>query len=468
MAEKNTLSILENIKKKMQKFEQKPTKTELVDDATGEFQNIASKKPLDVATSTATETNSTTSSETKVEANIMLGDDLGMDNLEQAVQVSQKPISDIASSVAPAHNVPIAPVVNNTNDDLDFSDLDVDDEVVATTNPAPAAPASSDVDNLDDLDLDALLKEEDEKRFKEQNPTATVPVAIIEENQQNISTPNPIEESKLTIPATEPAATKNYDDLNDIDLDNLFAEDGKQEEIKPIEPIAEVIKPAEPIVEIAPLEPLAEVKPIEPALETKLEEIILPELTPEPKANDLNLESLNLESLESPEEIKELEPKLEEIKAEVAEDIFSPVNSEESLPKLEELNLSKEDPEKEIINDEPALLAEDLHEKINTENSSQNNVSVMPSTETRKEYNSDSMAIIHQETIHQTNQSIKKLMDATNTIGSVKNLAQNSGVLNELAMQLMEPKLEKWLNENLAELVERIVQEEIKKIIPKE
>jgi len=34
-------------------------------------------------------------------------------------------------------------------------------------------------------------------------------------------------------------------------------------------------------------------------------------------------------------------------------------------------------------------------------------------------------------------------------------------------MNLMEPKLEKWLNDNLPELVENIVREEIEKIVPK-
>jgi cell pole-organizing protein PopZ len=31
----------------------------------------------------------------------------------------------------------------------------------------------------------------------------------------------------------------------------------------------------------------------------------------------------------------------------------------------------------------------------------------------------------------------------------------------------MEPKLEKWMNENLSSIVEKIVREEISKIIPK-
>lgn len=44
----------------------------------------------------------------------------------------------------------------------------------------------------------------------------------------------------------------------------------------------------------------------------------------------------------------------------------------------------------------------------------------------------------------------------------------NSSAFSELAVQLMEPKLEKWLNDHLANLVEEIVREEIKKIIPKD
>lgn len=75
--------------------------------------------------------------------------------------------------------------------------------------------------------------------------------------------------------------------------------------------------------------------------------------------------------------------------------------------------------------------------------------------------------LIHQETIYQANESIKKLIEAKNMIKSVNNYAQND-ILNKIAISLMEPKLEKWLNDNLPSMVEEIVRQEIDKIIPKD
>lgn len=75
--------------------------------------------------------------------------------------------------------------------------------------------------------------------------------------------------------------------------------------------------------------------------------------------------------------------------------------------------------------------------------------------------------LIHEETIYQANNSIKKLVDAKNMIKSVNNFTHND-ILNKIAISLMEPKLEKWLNENLPQLVEDIVKQEIDKIVPKE
>ena len=75
--------------------------------------------------------------------------------------------------------------------------------------------------------------------------------------------------------------------------------------------------------------------------------------------------------------------------------------------------------------------------------------------------------LIHQETIYQANDSIKKLIEAKNMIKNVNNFAQNE-TLSKIAISIMEPKLEKWLNENLPNMVEEIVRQEIDKIIPKE
>ncbi len=76
-------------------------------------------------------------------------------------------------------------------------------------------------------------------------------------------------------------------------------------------------------------------------------------------------------------------------------------------------------------------------------------------------------SMLKQKTVTQASDSIKKLLDAKNTVSTVASFAKSDN-FNEMALQLMEPKLEKWLNENLPSLVEKIVREEINKIIPKE
>ena len=72
--------------------------------------------------------------------------------------------------------------------------------------------------------------------------------------------------------------------------------------------------------------------------------------------------------------------------------------------------------------------------------------------------------VLDEATVKQTTDSVKKLLDARNVVSGIANFSQ-SPVLAELAMQMLEPKLEKWLNENLSQMVETIVREEIKKIV---
>ena len=73
--------------------------------------------------------------------------------------------------------------------------------------------------------------------------------------------------------------------------------------------------------------------------------------------------------------------------------------------------------------------------------------------------------MLNEVTVMRATESIKKLIDAKNVVAGISNFSQSSA-FPELAIQLMEPKLERWLNENLSHLVEKIVREEIKKIIP--
>ncbi len=76
-------------------------------------------------------------------------------------------------------------------------------------------------------------------------------------------------------------------------------------------------------------------------------------------------------------------------------------------------------------------------------------------------------SILKQQTVAQASDSIKKLMEAKSAVSTVASFAKGDN-LNEIALQLLEPKLEKWLNENLPQIVDQIVREEIAKILPKQ
>ena len=94
--------------------------------------------------------------------------------------------------------------------------------------------------------------------------------------------------------------------------------------------------------------------------------------------------------------------------------------------------------------------------KLNEENIDKNNAILE-----KINYN-----LIHEETIYQASNSMKKLMEAKNLVNNIGNFARDE-TLTKIAINLMEPKLEKWLNDNLPLMVENIVREEIEKIVPK-
>ena len=79
---------------------------------------------------------------------------------------------------------------------------------------------------------------------------------------------------------------------------------------------------------------------------------------------------------------------------------------------------------------------------------------------------SNSRVLLQDDVIMQSSNSIQKLLDAKSMMTGISNFMKTPYPI-EIAVQLMEPKLEKWMNENLAQIVEKIVKEEISKIIPK-
>lgn len=81
-----------------------------------------------------------------------------------------------------------------------------------------------------------------------------------------------------------------------------------------------------------------------------------------------------------------------------------------------------------------------------------------------KEANVESL--VSNDLAKKTAQSINKLIGAKNTVNNVNKFAKGED-FSEIAARLMLPKIEKWLEDNLPEIVERAVEKEIARIIEK-
>lgn len=76
----------------------------------------------------------------------------------------------------------------------------------------------------------------------------------------------------------------------------------------------------------------------------------------------------------------------------------------------------------------------------------------------------DNDIIINSDIAGKVSKSINDLSDAKDMVTKVEDYSK-SDMLSQVAFELMKPKLENWFNENLPQLVEKIVREEIKKIV---
>ncbi len=182
-----------------------------------------------------------------------------------------------------------------------------------------------------------------------------------------------------------------------------------------------------------------------------------------------------LESLDSAESFLEsdIEKKIEEKDSLDVEngDKFadSAIDSQES-----ELNFDDE-LDDDLLNSENLDLELEAQKQEN-ENKMKQKIEVIPTQKSNQSAVSglvvdsisvNSNRVLKEETVRQVSDSVKKLVDAKNVVAGVASFSQ-SPALGEIAAHLMEPKIDKWFNENLPELVEKIVREEIKKLIPRD
>jgi cell pole-organizing protein PopZ len=558
MAEKNTLSILETIKKKMLKLDRKEEKASSVVSSNEEFQYISSgkqaeaAKPAEVKVEAVAATNPTPKFE----------DNLGLDLPVQAAPVKRPEKSSGMGSF----------------DDFNLDDLDLDNEektFAAPANPLAAAAAAQpqakletrdpelEEDDAEEFEDDAEMDEEEEQENAEEarpdldwlgNPSdATEEEEEIDE--LNLDVDVKLDEKSVEVvksdeldlehleEETHEEVKKDELDLehleDDLDLEHL---DEETHEETPAAPQAKVDDlDLEHLDDDLDLEHLEEEKheeaPVTP--QAKEDDLDLEHLdedkneetpaAPQPKADDLDLE---LEHLDDEEEHLEassedgdfdLEEELDEEEEDLEEEHEEETQpqAKTKLPTLDDdLNFDDLDHDEEDEKQElPTFLggsatisqmtqpmtkqelptfsnaAEPVVEKHeidlefekdimgfkagaseereaqvvnqpvnNSQMPVQNNVSMMSQQTSQTQV---AEAKPFDSTVRQVSDSVKKLLDAKNVVSGISSFSQ-SPALAELALHLMEPKIEKWFNDNLPELVEKVVREEIKKMIPKD
>ena len=443
MAEKNTLSILETIKRKMHKLDQKTDKSSKISNLNDEFEYISSApkqeapQPVDAK---APESVPAAKPE----------DDLDLDALEEAVQASEK------APVKPASK-------EHVLDDFNLDDLDLDDEAPAVQT--PNKEVKSEEISEEEFAEDEIEDYEDEIDFDEEGESEAM--AEIEDNTLSIENE---EEGGLDWLGNKVEGESEGETEDDLE----FPEEA--EAIEHIEEEQEVEEDHDDDLNLDDLD-LSE-ENISAPRESRLSE---------QSSEDDNLD---FDDLDFEEEVKE-EKKLPEfdLSASEAKTQNQPKNSKdiedflEKKPALKE-PISLEDEidfefEKEIMglrpevtqkDERPANQAPEIFQQPISQQSfmpPQDNVSTMNQSGLVTSSERGQTKIIYDSTLRQTSDSIKKLLDAKNMVSGVANFSQSSSFA-ELAMQLMEPKMEKWLNEHLPDLVEKIVREEIKRIIRKE
>ena len=401
MAEKNTQSILETIKKKLNNFESKETSNSKISNVSSEFEYVpnASKSAF-------------------------------------LIQENEKLNS------APANRV-----ID------DFSEFNLDDFKEKT----PQKTEFEDVEKIEvkqdeaatQLDEEDLEDYEDEEEFEEESEEESEEEFEEEsEAQEEIEEEDPLTFEDETNSDQELKLEEVYPPLPEVE------EIGEEKIVELVQPINSKDHDDLDFSEISNLE--------EDSIEKSSQ--ISQQVPQEKNSYDMELEELDKELAKQDENVQHY---VEESQKESSHEDID-LEFEQELPKVvsqqpvEEIKeLQKEVSPSPFEDHEDHLDFEELAMNSVPQMNQQNQISAfeMPKN--------NGSRILNDATIMQTSDSIRKLMDAKNIVSGISTFSQNP-VLSELATHLLEPKLEKWLNEHLGELVEKIVREEIKKIIPKE
>jgi cell pole-organizing protein PopZ len=540
MAEKNTLSILETIKKKMTKLDQKVEKGSKIASLDDEFEYISPA----LRKQSAEQKNQF--EERKFIIKPMDGNIVEMNaDLKASGSRLENPDFDIDDETKSKKGEEVGYTIEEDDiedyeDEVDFAEEDV--EETQTEEKESGLEVSSEDD---EFDLDSLEEENEEENSKQEeeaeeevseeeasNETSeessgsdddfNFEELMNEANKEEKAEAEAAQENAQESPAQEaapqeqPAAT---------DVSTQAVEQVQQPSIEAQAVQAQVVVETPPQAEALEMQAASQDQTAQPSMiasEQPQVETAQPSTPSQPATLEKGLEQLDaeldkldkeLEKQKATDEKKKVEEKIsmqEEIDKEFGKEImglkpqFTEEKSVAEKPKeenappktLEEatdiLFSDTKKTEEKIEEKLEEKTEEKLEEKIEEKTDIEENAATedapsnplqwqvlekMPSQKeqaakvqndvSRISKSAEFDSMIHDETVRQASDSIKRLIDAKNVVEGISTFSK-SPAFSELALQIMEPKLEKWLNENLPHIVENIVRDEIKKIIPKE
>ncbi len=511
MAEKNTQSILESIKKKLNKFDQKATNK--MSDLDGEFDYVASAKK----------------EESSNHASVVSAVEPGFPS---SVPGQEQVSKSVQPEVIPSTTEALQPKIKQKTSDLE--ELDWDDESSVKPILEKVANSEQNSDSYDEFEEDDLEDfeeevdfEEEEDDFEEESEEAYEEMELetedrilnfdeLTELRSQIKLEHKLEHKDLTEEEKdeEEDGVLNFDELTQSQPKAGLEQKKSAEKVEYKNEEEDGVLNFDELTQLKPQTKL-EHKDLAEEEEEKEEEeeqeqeqdrvlnfdeITQPELQVEPeqkelaeaeaeeeKDDDLNFDDLEFEEeakkessqkVEQPAELDPHDAELDELEREIQKQKELAKETKKESPK--ELHLELEDellgikpvevvaPVEKVT--EPAIALQEMPAlpKIELKDSSSaqepSSVQVQaPNTQIIEKRG----LVLDEATVKQTTDSVKKLLDARNVVSGIANFSQ-SPVLAELAMQMLEPKLEKWLNENLSQMVETIVREEIKKIVSRD
>lgn len=447
MAEKNTRSILESIKNKLSKIDQKSDANSADSDIASEFEYVAThakpqtaqnNNPEPVVNDKPEIINQTPAPEKVAENDINSSAEFGEEDIEDyehQIDFAAKPKEEIVDDLDMN-----APLKNDFADELSLNaiaetpdesapkldeELTFDDE---EEEPAVADETSAALPEIEEFNLPEINEEND--FLNEKNPQP-----IAEENPQPLqeeTAADDLEEEHIEPLDEELELEEDEEDLEDEDLDeedeDLDNEDEEEEN--------------------------DDLEDHEDSLEEEHEEI----------ADDLqhphddqikNAENVNAKEPDQYEaELEQLEHELEE---QAKKQHAQPAPIEESGSQAHDIELELENDMKNFNSQTPDL------NKFSAPVSFKQNTN--PLENKAPDVQKTASQILSEKTIEQSRDTINQLFQAKEILPEINNF--NDAKLREIAIEILTPKLDKWLNNNLPKVVEEIVRHEIKKIIPK-